>query len=448
METDRRKKLTELGPEALADALLELAVRIDAADDMVERLIATPNENIRRYKAKLADLKRGRRFIPWNESAAFAHELEMLLADLKSGVDDPRTGVELMAAFYRADGAVFEECDDSNGTVGDVFLFDAKELFVSYASKCRDKQWLSGLLFDLDRDDNYGVRDILVDCAGEYLPESTVRDLIERFQSTATKEKEDYKARHWLLRIESLAGQIKDAPLFEKTRLASRDEPSAGDCVDIARVYLESGDVETALSWLQRVSEEENFQAVDRDKLLLDIYGKKGDAEVQTKVAWRIFRRYRSAKALADLLEVIGHDQRDAVIESEVADVLGDKSFSHSSAIFLAEVGRLDAAETYLLDHADQFDGNFYGGLLSLAEAMEGAGRGLCASILFRALLDSILRRAYYKAYAHGVRYLKRLDQLAMSVSDWRDFENHSTYLSNLRREHGRKRSFWSRYEK
>jgi len=123
-------------------------------------------------------------------------------------------------------------------------------------------------------------------------------------------------------------------------------------------------------------------------------------------------------------------------------------STSHSSAIFLAEVGRLDATETYLLDHAGQLDGDFYGGLLSLAEAMDGAGRGLCASILFRTLLDSILRRAYYKAYAHGIRYLKRLDQLAMSISDWCGFENHSTYLSNLRREHGRKRSFWSRYEK
>lgn len=247
LETDRRKKLAELGSEALADALLELAVRIDAADDMVERLIATPNENIRRYKAKLADLKRGRRFIPWDESAAFAHELEMLLADLKSGVDDPRTGGELMAAFYRTDGAVFEECDDSNGTVSDVFLFDAKELFVSYASKCRNKQWLSGLIFDLNFPflGNFSCRSGASGCG---------RNL------------------------------------------------SAGP--------------------------------------------------------------HRPAR-------------------------------------------------------------QGLGGLLTLAEAMEGSARRLCASILFRAPLDSILRRAQYKAYAHGGHHLKRLDQLSISVSDWRGLENH-----------------------
>ena len=448
MDPDRKKRLTEMGAEALADALLELAVHIDAADDLIERLIATPKENIQRYKAKLAGLKRRQRFISWNESAAFAHELVMLLADLKSGVDDPRTGVELVTAFYRADGAVFDQCDDSDGNVGDVFRFDAKQLFVSYAARCQDKEWLSELVFDVNRDDDYGVRDILVDCAGEYLPESMIRDLIERFQAATSRETDEYKKRHWLLGVESLARQIKDAPLFEKTRLACRGTLSAAACVDIARVYLESGDAEKALSWLQRVPAEETFQAQERDQLLLEIYGKMGDTHEQAEVAWRIFRRHRSADALADLLAVIGHDQRDAVIEGEVADLLGDTSLSHSAAIFLVEMGYMDAAETYLLDRAGQLNGDFYGGLLPLAEAMEKTDRRLCASIINRALLDSILRRAQSKAYTHGARYLKTLDRLATSVYDWRGFENHGAYVENLRQQHGRKRSFWSRYEK
>ncbi len=401
-----------------------------------------------RYKAKLAGLKRRRRFISWNESAAFAHELEMLLEDLKSGVDDPRIGVELVTAFYKADSAVFEQCDDSSGSVGDVFRFDAKQLFVSYAFICQDKEWLSGLVFDLNREDDYGVRDILVDCAGEYLPESIIRDLIERFQVVAIRETDEYKKRHWLFRVESLARQIKDAPLFEKTRLASWGTLSTAACVDIARVYLDSGDAETALSCLQRVPEEETFQAQERDQLLLEISGKMGDKHQQAEVAWRIFRRNRSADALADLLKVIGHDQKDAVIEGEVADLLGDTSLSHSAAIFLVEIGHMDAAETYLLDRAGQLNGDFYGGLIPLAEAMETAGRRLCASIIYRALLDSILRRAQSKTYAHGARYLNTLDRFATSVSDWRGFENHGAYAENLHQHHGRKRSFWSRYEK
>jgi hypothetical protein len=78
---------------------------------------------------------------------------------------------------------------------------------------------------------------------------------------------------------------------------------------------------------------------------------------------------------------------------------------------------------------------------------MEAAGRRLCASIIYRALLDSILHQAQSKAYTHGAHYLKTLDRLATFVSDWRGFESHGICLENLRQWHGRKRSLWARYE-
>ena len=113
MGSDRKQKLIDLGPDALADALLNLAMHSDEADDLIEQLIATPKENVQRFKKKLAALKHSRRFIDWRGSASFVRELEMLLQDLKSGVDDPLTGVELVAAFYEADNTIFEMCDDS-----------------------------------------------------------------------------------------------------------------------------------------------------------------------------------------------------------------------------------------------------------------------------------------------------------------------------------------------
>lgn len=317
MDPDRKKRLIELGPEALADALLESAVRFDAVDDLIEHLIATPMENMKHYKSKLAGLKRRRRFISWHESAAYAQELEMLLEDLRSGVKDPRTGVELVAAFYQADAAVFEQCDDSSGSVGNVFRFEAQKLFVAYASKCQDKDWLSQMVFDLTIKDDYGVRDILIDCAGEYLPESKMRELIVRCQAAAGKESGNYRKRQWLSRVESLARQIKDAPLFEKTRLVSWGKLNSAACLDIARVHLDSGDAKTALSWLQRVPEEEIFRAHEKDQLLLEIYAELGDKDNQTEVAWRTFRRHRSEKTLDDLLSVIGHDQKAEVVETE-----------------------------------------------------------------------------------------------------------------------------------
>ena len=57
----------------------------------------------------------------------------MLLENLRAGVKDPLTGVQMVAAFYEADTATLGRCDDSSGYAGDSFRHDAKELFLEYA---------------------------------------------------------------------------------------------------------------------------------------------------------------------------------------------------------------------------------------------------------------------------------------------------------------------------
>ncbi|MGM0644586.1 MAG: hypothetical protein ACQETC_12510 [Thermodesulfobacteriota bacterium] len=53
MSDPRKQKLIDLGAETLAQALLDIAVSSDAADDLIERLIAAPDENVKRFKKKL-----------------------------------------------------------------------------------------------------------------------------------------------------------------------------------------------------------------------------------------------------------------------------------------------------------------------------------------------------------------------------------------------------------
>ena len=446
MGDHRKQQLKDLGTDALAEALLELANRDEAAHIMVERLMATPQETLKRVKSKLSGLKRSRRFIPWRESSHFAQELEALLQDIKAGVNDSRTGAEMMASFFETDNGTLAHCDDSSGHVGDVYRFAAKDLFVEFAARCDDKEWLGELVFTLNRKDDYCVRDTLIDCAAEYLPESQIRNMIARLKTLAEAETEEYQRRHWLLGIESLARQIKDAPLFEETRIAAWGTPSTSACEDIARVYLESGHADTALSWLEQVPAQETFQIDQRDRLLLQIYDRLGNREKQADVAWRIFRRFRCSDSLHALLAVIGQDKRESVITDEIQAIVSQKTLVLSDAAFLLEIECLDEGERYLLDRADQLDGNHYGTLLPLAEILETEGRALAATIVYRALLDSILRRAQSKTYHHGVRYLKKLDKLAQSISDWRNFDDHGIYSEHLQWKHRRKTSFWSRY--
>ncbi|MFQ5356506.1 MAG: tetratricopeptide repeat protein, partial [Mariprofundaceae bacterium] len=447
MTDSRKQKLIELGAEALAEALVSLTIHFDEADELIEQLIATPRENVQRFKKKLSGLKRRKRFVSWRESASFSRELEMLLQDLKSGVDDPLTGVELVAAFYEADTTIFEMCDDSSGNIGDVFRYDAKELFVDYASRCPDKEKIADIILKVNQKDNYGIRDTLIRCTGECLPEEVIRTMIATLQKWADKEKDEYGKRHHLMLIESLARQIKDAKLFEKTRIASWGKLSTAALIDIARVYLESGDVVTAHSWLRKIPEGENYQAYERDQLLEEIYHKQGDSEKLTELLCQKFRSYHSTDTLQALLDVIGHDKRDEVVADEIEHILKTERLREHDAEFLIAVGRIDEAEEYLLGLADQLNGDHYGSLLSLAEAMEAENRYFITSLMYRSLLISILERGYTKAYPHGIRYLKKLDKLATSVSDWKEFNHHEAFKEQVIEAHGRKRSFWSKYE-
>lgn len=146
-------------------------------------------------------------------------------------------------------------------------------------------------------------------------------------------------------------------------------------------------------------------------------------------------------------MDVIGHQRQDDVINDEVVQILKTDRLKESDAKFLTDAGKIDEAETYLLGRADQLDGNHYGSLLSLAETMEVENRHLVTSLIYRSLLISILERGYTKAYPHGIRYLNKLDKISETITDWRNFNDHEAFKEQIIQVHGRKRSFWSKYE-
>jgi len=272
--------------------------------------------------------------------------------------------------------------------------------------------------------------------------------MISRLQERLENEAE--KPQHSQIRrqIQSLARQIGDAGLFEKLMLAEGLPMPVAHKLEIARVYLESGEVETAHSWIGKISEDERFLSDEREELLLEIFRQKGDVKSLTELLHKRLDRYHSTDRLQEFLDVIGEEKRDETVSRELEQIRKDPKFRFADMDFLLEIGKIDEAEVYLLKRAEQLDGSFYDNLLPLAQAMESANRSLAASLVYRSLLRSILERAYTKAYPYGVRYLRKLEKLASSVADWQSFDDHEAFNERLRMEHGRKRSFWEKYEK
>lgn len=90
MTTDETKaRFLKLGPDALAGALLDLAERDDTAKEMIERMVSTPEDRVRRFKSRLAGLKRGRKFNDWKTIGELVQKLKSILAELDELEIDP-----------------------------------------------------------------------------------------------------------------------------------------------------------------------------------------------------------------------------------------------------------------------------------------------------------------------------------------------------------------------
>ena len=441
-----RELLIRVGAETLADELLRLSSRHDEVAAAVQRLTATGEERLKHYKSGLAGFRRRRRFIPWSESRQFAARLEGLLEELRTSGCDARTGVDLVGRFFEHDEAILGRCDDSSGIIGDVFRIAAQDLWVEFASRCEEKDWILDRLETLLADDDYGVRDCLLEVGPRYLAETQLRSLADRFWDRAKQETPEKNGNQWYLLVGIVARALVDPALYEKSTVAWCGGEVGGLYLEIARLYAVAGSPTGALRWLEPSGLVRRNRGDEHDRLLLDVYGQLGAKDKQAAVAQRIFDGHPDSETLDRLVEVVGENRRDALVQ-EAEKRIAAGPLSLAGAEFLLDVGRGQAAESHIVGRCSELDGDFYPTVLRLAKRLEEEDLLLSTVCLYRALLDSILGRAVSKYYHHGVRYLKKLDSLAPRVREWEPVEPHVVYRTHLLEQHGRKRSFWTRAE-
>ncbi|MDD3058691.1 MAG: hypothetical protein PHO72_10275 [Sphaerochaeta sp.] len=82
MPDTRKQLLMDLGLETLADTLLELAGHNEQVNDKINSLTSAEKVNIKRYRQKLAGLRKSNRYISLELSSSFADQLERMLLDL------------------------------------------------------------------------------------------------------------------------------------------------------------------------------------------------------------------------------------------------------------------------------------------------------------------------------------------------------------------------------
>ncbi len=400
-------------------------------------------KNVVRFRERLKEYKRSDRFIRYYTGEFFS-ELEDLLIDLKESTFTPEEGLSLVKEFFEVDGDIMESCNDSDGEVGDIFHYNATDLFREYAKQCKDKKWVTDILFNLIVKDDYGLREELSTKVDEFLPEKEIRRIIDRLWNLRKSNKN--KGYPYFL-LERMAKAIKDPFLYEKIIDLSGKKDNGNNFFKLGKMWLFCGDPNKALFYLQKINKDNYYgSSGDLDDLLLKIYRELGDRKKQKEISWEIFRDYRIKEKFDEVVAIEGNSKRPKLLKNEVALIFRNKQLAEEDVNFMLELKLIDESGDYIFKRRQHIDGDYYLDLVEWADIFNKNKKPLIATIIYRALLDSILGRAKSRAYHHGVDYLRCLDRINKDVKDWMGVQTHDAYFLEIKENHGRKYSFWEQY--
>lgn len=454
------ERLLALGAEKLTELLMELADRDSGIEKRLAMLTATNSEAIKKVRAQISGLKRTKRFYDWKSIGKLREKIELALQSLGQLEIEPRKGFELVCGFYETDDAVYGNCDDSSGTIGDLYKYEARDLLIQFGYQCADSDWLAEEVFELNQTNNYGVRDGILTAACEFLPESEVRKLIDRYCALAAEADEsrdlneesswNFPGRCFWDAASELAAGINDGPLHEMTYTSTwggKPLNSAG-WNTVASVYLSAGDPKTALKKLENIGADATFQQYETEELRIAAHqaiGNKADRKKIVSILRKRLFASPSAATVAKLDEYLEPPERKSIVDELVSRYVNDEELSLSFLDFALSEFDVEIAESYLLKRSDQIDGERYYNLARLAKLFAEKNSPLSATLVFRALADSILQRGISKNYKIAVGYINRAAKLAIKISDWQNHLDHTAYLETLRTNHARKSAFWSK---
>ena len=444
VENNRRRQLIALGAEKLADHLLALAAHNDEALSLIISITANPDEIVASFKHKLSQLRAQDYWIEWDETTAFARRLETMCGQLAASAVDASTGFALTVEFFESDEDIMERCDDSDGEVGDVFTGCLTDLFHAFAKDVEDRDLVMENLITLSENNQYGVRDMLVEGAHKSLSHEEMRALVARLKSMIEAAKEGDRDRGKRRMIQSLARQLGDLELYEESILTLYGHLSEESLLTLASLHIARQEYDAALKRLESIGEGYHLK---RNKLEREIHQSLGNRERLIALHKEAFDHSKRKEDFEALIAVAGEERREQFLANEVAAIEANQIFQLTDLRFLVDARLFEHAERYLLNRADQIDGGQYYSLLPIAELFLSNDSLLASTLLYRKLLESILRRGYSKAYGYGVEYLCILDDLDMRIGEWGGLEEHRAFKTTLQEEYRLKRSFWSQYK-
>jgi hypothetical protein len=470
------KNLEALGAARLAELLVEVSAGNATAKRRRRLELAaakSPGDVAKEVRKRLITIARSRSFVDWQGVRSLAVDLDLQRRTTVETVAKANAteALDLLWRFMTLAPTVFERCDDSSGTVSGVFHQACRDLGGVASSAGTDPTTLADRAYEALLANDYGEFDelirVLAPALGQAGLEHLKRRMIELSKCPITKPAAKVRVKiGWSSSGPIYADEMAERSRVSTVRLALTEIADVqGDvdaliaqyeeqtrkvpkiAADIARRLLAAGRVDEAWRSISAAEHRRrdggwNWPDFEWENARTEVLVALGKADGAQTARWSCFERSLSSSHLREYLKRLP-DFDD--IEAETKALEHAKRFGNllQALSFLVSWPALDRAAELVLQRAEELDGDHYELLTPAAEAL-AAKHPLAATVVLRAMIDFSLRNARSSRYRHAARHLLDCSSLASTIKDFRQFESHEAYEANLRREHGKKSSFWS----
>ena len=468
--------LIALGPECLAELLLELAGSDPAIKRRIRLAVAnatSPYEAAAQVRQRLATIARSRSFLEREQRREVLKELTLQLEAITGPIAqaEPAAARELLWQFLELGNNVLGRCDDSSGLFGDLFRQAMGQLARLTEAAPLDPATLAEQVFEAFCDNGYGVFDGVIAQLKPALGPEGLALLKTRFEQLAEQPvpvppRQEWQQVGWGSGGPTYAHEREESSRQWTVKLGLQDVATAMGDIDayiaqytpeqqrfpriatgIARRLLAVGRPEDALAYLTRATPDRSrwpeMEWEDTHIETLEALARPDEAQA---ARWSLFTRCLRSDVLRDYLDRLPAFEDGPAEQRAIEQALAHPSVHQALSFLIHWPSCLGRASELVVKRCSQLDGDNYTLLGAAAEKLS-QGYPLAATIALRSMVDFTLANARSSRYGHAAHHLQSCERLSHRIADWHEIPSHDAYLAGIRQNHSRKSSFWKRMQ-
>jgi len=283
-----KNQLEALDKSILIDMIIQLSESSFDNKKMINLSLASnnPMKVAKMLMKAVSTLEKAAPRYDYKEANRVSHEIEHIVSQVEKYLlgKAPNLAIDILKELISIDDILFDHIDDSYGAMGCAYTYLYSVLDQAFASSDESPESIAEYLIETYLDDEYGCRHSLFHEINHCLKDEKAIFLEKAVLNHPMKP---YLKSDILKKTADLSNDVD-----KYIQAVSMNLPiNPSDACEVAKRLLKANRPNEAIDWLSHV-QNGCYQAVDRDKLLVQAYEASGSPERAQRLRWDIFDKF------------------------------------------------------------------------------------------------------------------------------------------------------------